>query len=94
MHRMPRCTTICAAIPGCSRSSPTASAISSAERDRQGKRFPINIKPTVNSKNFRLMPELVNWAMAKGVSCVQLQPMDRWTPETYDELWIEDAELK
>ncbi len=64
-----------------------------AERDRQGKRFPINIKPTVNAKNFRLMPALVNWAMAKGVSCVQLQPMDRWTPETYDELWIEDAEL-
>ena len=64
-----------------------------AERDRQGKRFPINIKPTVNSKNFRLMPELVDWAIAKGVSCVQLQPMDRWTPETYDELWIEDAEL-
>lgn len=64
-----------------------------AERDRQGKQFPINIKPTVNSKNFRLMPELVEWAMSIGVSCVQLQPMDRWTPETYDELWIEEPEL-
>jgi MoaA/NifB/PqqE/SkfB family radical SAM enzyme len=64
-----------------------------AERDRQGKQFPINIKPTVNCKNFRLMPELVEWAIAMGVSCVQLQPMDRWTPETYDELWIEEAEL-
>jgi MoaA/NifB/PqqE/SkfB family radical SAM enzyme len=64
-----------------------------AERDRQGKQFPINIKPTVNCKNFRLMPELVEWAIAMGVSCVQLQPMDRWTPETYDELWIEETEL-
>jgi MoaA/NifB/PqqE/SkfB family radical SAM enzyme len=63
------------------------------ERDRQGKRFPINIKPTVNSKNFRLMPELIEWAMTIGASCVQLQPMDRWTPETYEELWIEEADL-
>jgi MoaA/NifB/PqqE/SkfB family radical SAM enzyme len=64
-----------------------------AERDRQGKNFPINIKPTVNCKNFRLMPELVEWAVRMGVSCVNLQPMDRWTPETYDELWIEEEEL-
>lgn len=64
-----------------------------AERDRQGKQFPINIKPTVNSKNFRLMPDLVEWAVSIGASCVQLQPMDRWTRETYDELWIEEPEL-
>lgn len=63
------------------------------ERTRQGKNFPINVKPTVNSKNFRLMPELVEWAMQMGVSCVQMQPMDRWTPETFDELWIEEPEL-
>src|SRR5258705_144037 len=24
---------------------------------------------------------------------MQLQPMDRWTPETYDELWIEEEDL-
>jgi len=64
-----------------------------AERDRQGRKFPINIKPTVNSKNFRLMPDLVEWAVSMGVSCVQLQPVDRWSPETYHELWIEEAEL-
>lgn len=64
-----------------------------AERDRQGKLFPINVKPTVNSKNFRLMPELVEWAIEMGVSCVQLQPMDRWTPETYDELWVEKDDM-
>ncbi len=64
-----------------------------AERDHQGKKFPVNIKPTVNSKNFRLMPELINWAMDMGVSCVIMQPMDRWTAETYDELWIEEPDL-
>src|SRR5262249_34340713 len=64
-----------------------------AERERQGKNFPITVKPTVNSKNFRLMPELVEWATGMGVSCVSFQPMDRWTPETYDELWIESPEL-
>jgi MoaA/NifB/PqqE/SkfB family radical SAM enzyme len=36
-----------------------------AERDRQGKIFPIIIKATVNSKNFRLMPEFVEWAMER-----------------------------
>ena len=64
-----------------------------AECDRQQQRFPINIKPTINSKNFRMMPELVRWAVDMGVSCVILQPMDRWTPETFDELWIEEPEL-
>ena len=65
-----------------------------AEREKQGKKFPITVKPTVNSKNFRLMPELVEWAIGMGVSCISFQPMDRWTPETYDELkWIEAPEL-
>jgi MoaA/NifB/PqqE/SkfB family radical SAM enzyme len=64
-----------------------------AEREKQGKKFPIVVKPTINSKNFRLMPELVEWAIGMGVSCVSFQPMDRWTPETYDELWIEAPEL-
>lgn len=63
------------------------------ERERQGKKFPINIKPTVNVRNFRLLPELVEWAMAKGVSCIYMQPMDVWTPETTEELWIEEKDL-
>jgi MoaA/NifB/PqqE/SkfB family radical SAM enzyme len=63
------------------------------ERDSQTRNFPINVKPTVNSKNFRLMPELVEWAVGMGVSCVSFQPMDRWTQETYEELWIEPHEL-
>jgi MoaA/NifB/PqqE/SkfB family radical SAM enzyme len=64
-----------------------------AERERQGKKFPITIKPTVNAKNFRGLPELVEWAVAIGASSVSPQPVDRWTPETYDELWIEHDDL-
>jgi MoaA/NifB/PqqE/SkfB family radical SAM enzyme len=63
------------------------------ERERQGKKFPITIKPTVTVKNFRELPQLVEWAMAIGASCVSPQPVDRWTPETYDELWIEKGDL-
>lgn len=63
------------------------------ERERQGKTFPITIKPTVNAKNSRALPQLVEWAMSIGASCVSPQPVDRWTPETYDELWIEKADL-
>jgi MoaA/NifB/PqqE/SkfB family radical SAM enzyme len=62
------------------------------ERERQGVRFPIIIKPTVNARNFRVLPELVQWAQAIGASGVNMQPMNRWTPETYDFLWIEEKD--
>jgi MoaA/NifB/PqqE/SkfB family radical SAM enzyme len=63
------------------------------ERKKQGAEFPITVKPTVNSKNFRHLPALVEWAAAKGDLCVSPQPMSRWTPETYNELWIEEADM-
>ncbi len=52
--------------------------------------FPIMIKPVVHAANFRVLPELVEWARGMGVTAVNFQPMDRWTQETYDELWIEE----
>jgi MoaA/NifB/PqqE/SkfB family radical SAM enzyme len=55
--------------------------------------FPIIIKPTINSRNFDVMPDMVEWAKSMGATCVSFQPMDRWTPETYDELWIEEPVL-
>jgi MoaA/NifB/PqqE/SkfB family radical SAM enzyme len=63
------------------------------ERRRQGVSFPITIKPTVNSRNFRELPALVEWAQQIGADSVSPQPMNRWTQETYDELWIEEPDL-
>jgi MoaA/NifB/PqqE/SkfB family radical SAM enzyme len=63
------------------------------ERKSQGAEFPITIKPTVNSANFRYLPALVEWASKMGDLCVSPQPMSRWTPETYDELWIEEKDI-
>ena len=63
------------------------------ERDKAGLDFPIIIKPTVNKKNFRYLPDIVEWVKDIGATCVNFQPMDRWTPETYDELWIEKDDL-
>jgi MoaA/NifB/PqqE/SkfB family radical SAM enzyme len=63
-----------------------------AEQDRQGIHFPIGIKPTIGSKNFRYMPDMVPWAQSVGASYVSYQPMDRSTQETYDELWIEQPD--
>ena len=59
------------------------------ERDAAGEDFPIIIKTTVESKNFPLMPDMVEWARDIGATAINFQPMDRWTPETYDELWVE-----
>jgi MoaA/NifB/PqqE/SkfB family radical SAM enzyme len=62
------------------------------ERDKKGLAFPIIIKPTVGKKNYRYLPDMVAWCKQIGASLVNFQPMDRWTPETYDELWIEEDE--
>jgi MoaA/NifB/PqqE/SkfB family radical SAM enzyme len=63
------------------------------ERKRQNVSFPLMVKPTINSRNFRHLPALIEWAQTMGADTVSPQPMNRWTPETYDELWIEEAEL-
>jgi len=63
-----------------------------AERDRQGVHFPIIIKPTINSKNFRYLPELVTWAEKMG-GVLYTQPMEKWTPETTEELWVEGEDM-
>jgi MoaA/NifB/PqqE/SkfB family radical SAM enzyme len=62
------------------------------ERDKQGLDFPIIIKPTINRKNFRYLPDMVQWTKEIGATAMNFQPMDRWTKETYDELWVEKDE--
>ena len=64
-----------------------------AEQEKQGITFPIIIKPTVMSANFRELPEIVRWAEKIGATAVNFQPLGRWTPETYDELWIEEKDM-
>lgn len=62
------------------------------EINRQGIKFPITVKPTLNRLNFRLMPELVEWAEKMGATAVNFQPVSLWTRETYEELWIEEED--
>jgi len=62
------------------------------ERDKAGLDFPIIIKTTVNSKNFRFLPDMVEWVKQVGATTLNVQPVDRWTPETYDELWVEERD--
>jgi MoaA/NifB/PqqE/SkfB family radical SAM enzyme len=59
-------------------------------RDARGMSFPIVIKSVVHAANFRLLPDLVYWAGSIGATAVNFQPMDEWTPETKDELWIKE----
>lgn len=65
----------------------------SQESKSQGIHFPIIVKPTVNAKNLHLLPELVTWAQDVGATAVNFQPMDRWTTETNEELWIEKEQF-
>ncbi len=63
------------------------------ERKAQGVEFPITIKPTITARNFRLLPQLVDWAQEMGDLLISPQPLSRWSPETYNELWIESTEM-
>jgi MoaA/NifB/PqqE/SkfB family radical SAM enzyme len=62
------------------------------EQQKQGVKFPITIKPTFNRLNFRLMPELVELAQTLGATAVNFQPVNLWTPETYNELWMTEED--
>ena len=64
-----------------------------AARDAEGLSFPVMVKPVVHRLNFRDLPETVRWVERLGPAVVNMQPVDRWTPETYDELWIEAEEI-
>jgi MoaA/NifB/PqqE/SkfB family radical SAM enzyme len=63
------------------------------EQAKQGVTFPIIIKPTVMALNFRSLPDIIDWAVNTGATAVNFQPLGRWTPETYDELWIEEKDM-
>ncbi len=63
------------------------------ERDRLGLKFPIRIKTTVHSYNFRILPELVNWAKLVGATTVDFNPIR--LRNTDSELWIrQESDLK
>ncbi|MDX2149899.1 MAG: radical SAM protein [Bryobacteraceae bacterium] len=61
-------------------------------RKSEGLHMPIIIKPVVSRLNFRYLPEMVEWIQEIGATAINFQPVDRWTPETYNELWIETPE--
>ena len=63
------------------------------EQSKQNITFPIIIKPTILSLNFRQLPEIVKWSIETGATAVNFQPLGRWTSETYDELWIEEKDM-
>ncbi len=62
-------------------------------KKESGKNFPIIIKPTVHAGNLHTLESIPSWAVELGATAVNFQPIDRWTSETYDELWIENDRL-
>ena len=60
---------------------------------RLGIGFPIRIKATLNSVNFRVMPDLVSWAVDHGANTIDIMPNFEWTEESKGELWLSVADL-
>jgi len=60
---------------------------------RLGIRFPIRIKATLNAVNYRVMPDLVTWAVDRGATTIDIMPIFEWTDETRGELWPSPADL-
>lgn len=49
--------------------------------------FPIRIKATLNARNYRTAPAIVDWAAAQGATSIDFEPVREWTEETRGELW-------
>jgi MoaA/NifB/PqqE/SkfB family radical SAM enzyme len=64
-----------------------------AQRDAAGLDFPVILKPVVHRLNYTHLPAMVEWARGLGAAAINMQPLDRWSRETHDELWIEEPEL-
>ncbi len=62
-------------------------------RRRHAARFPIRIKATLNAVNFRSMPDLVTWAVERGVTSIDFEPIREWTDESRGELWPTEEDL-
>ncbi|KJV06246.1 radical SAM protein [Methylocucumis oryzae] len=60
------------------------------ERNKKNQTFPITIKPVVHASNLHILHEIPKWAQALGATAVNFQPIDRWTDETYSELWVNE----
>jgi MoaA/NifB/PqqE/SkfB family radical SAM enzyme len=62
------------------------------ERERQGQKFPIRIKPTVHRYNLRSLPDLVEWTQRVGATTIDFAPVRPafGLPEIETELWIRD----
>ena len=92
MHRMQR-SRLFARLSRPVRKALQRHPLSCSERDRQGEQFSINVKPTV-TQEFSINARARRLGDRKRCELLSLQPMDRWTPETYDELWIRMQSLR
>ena len=59
------------------------------ESARQGTPLTIRIKSVLHALNFQSMSDMAAWTVRVGASCVDINPVARWSPETYSNLWIE-----
>ncbi|HZK81910.1 MAG TPA: radical SAM protein [Humisphaera sp.] len=64
-----------------------------AERNRRGMDFPVIIKPVVHKLNYKYLPDMVDWVKQLGATAINMQPVDRWSTETQDELWIGEEDI-
>jgi radical SAM protein with 4Fe4S-binding SPASM domain len=55
---------------------------------KQGTRLAIRIKTVLHALNYHSMPDMATWTVRVGAACVDINPVNRWSPETYSDLWI------
>ncbi len=64
-----------------------------AEQAAQGIKFPIRIISTLNSINFRAMPDIVLWTMQIGANSIDVHPIREWTEESKTMLWPTEEQV-
>jgi radical SAM protein with 4Fe4S-binding SPASM domain len=64
------------------------------EREREHLNFPIIIKPVVHRLNFQTLPKTVEWVTSLGPMLVSFQPVEKFTTEAENDLWIESGDIE
>lgn len=56
--------------------------------------FPIIMKATINSLNYKQLPDQAEWVKKMGLAGITMQPIGPWTEKAEKELYIKGEEIK
>jgi MoaA/NifB/PqqE/SkfB family radical SAM enzyme len=63
------------------------------QKKRKNIEFPVMIKTLISAENFRLLPDMVNWARDVAGAPINFQPVGKWTEEAATQMWVKKEDM-